>query len=211
MDLARVLREFRQQTGMKQEDLAARLTVSQASVSLWEKGNVRPLARTEARIRKFITEYRIPEDANPAVSQMVRFIENAHHPMLLLRVSLDNIHFAAASKRYPVRYAEGGKVPEAFKEAHLPDLWRKENFIGSTFEFAAEEMDELHLVHFNVMRLADETFLIGEHKGMRSLRTEKFGDYVRYAPMYFNGTAAELAPMTTFPYRPSQDAQLCRA
>jgi transcriptional regulator with XRE-family HTH domain len=48
------IRQFREQNGIKQDDLARRLGVSQSSVSMWETGTVSPNPRMMARIRLFM-------------------------------------------------------------------------------------------------------------------------------------------------------------
>lgn len=179
-ELSRAIRQFRDRYQIKQEDFAHRLGVSQGSVSLWEKGVVYPKPRMVQRIKQLIEE----QAAFTAEEQMSRFVTNALHPLLLLRVGQDRITPVAFSTTYPVRYVEGGRVPDIFIDRHLREI-KKPDFLGSIFSFSAPDFGEFHECRMNLMRFDNETLILCEH--LRFGPMKEFGvapDFVGFSPIY---------------------------
>lgn len=78
MDIANTLKEFRQQHGMEQDELARLLETTQQTVSNWENGTV-PRASALHRINHVLTNYKAGEGITPPPRRVLNAAVNEIH------------------------------------------------------------------------------------------------------------------------------------
>lgn len=80
LNFAAELKRFRERNGIKQDDLARRLNVSQSTVSMWETGAVIPNNQKLARVLRMIGE------SSPLswVTSMTRYVSSTNRLMLFI-------------------------------------------------------------------------------------------------------------------------------